>query len=109
MIVLRSITFNIFYFGSTALLMIPGLAIRLFAPRHALALAIFWARMELAAVRVICGIRLQVSGREHLPRDGAALIASRHESAFDTMVWLTLLPRACYVLKTELIDRKSVV
>ena len=102
MIVPRSIAFNIFYFGSTALLMIPGLFIRLFCPHRALGLAIFWARMELAAVRIICGIRLSVSGQEHLPRTGSALIASRHESAFDTMVWLTLLPRACYVLKSEL-------
>lgn len=102
MIVLRSIAFNVFYFGSTALLMIPGLAIRLFAPRQALRLAIFWAHMELLAARLICGIRVRVTGAEYLPREGAALIASRHESAFDTMVWLTLLPRACYVLKTEL-------
>jgi 1-acyl-sn-glycerol-3-phosphate acyltransferase len=48
------------------------------------------------------GIRLEVLGREHLPR-GAALIASRHQSAFDTMVWLTLVPRCCYVLKHELL------
>jgi 1-acyl-sn-glycerol-3-phosphate acyltransferase len=34
---------------------------------------------------------------------GAALIASAHQSAFDTLVWLTLLPRCCYVLKQELV------
>ena len=33
----------------------------------------------------------------------AALIASRHQSAFDTIVWLTLVPRCCYVLKQELL------
>jgi len=38
---------------------------------------------------------------EHIP-NGAALIASRHQSAFDTIVWLTLLPGCCYVLKREL-------
>ena len=31
------------------------------------------------------------------------LIASRHQSAFDTFVWLTLVPRCCYVLKSELL------
>lgn len=102
MILARSLLFNLFYFTSTALLLIPGVFIRLFAPSRALALAAFWARAELAAARVICGIRLEVRGREHLPA-GAALIASRHESAFDTLVWLTLVPRACYVLKVELL------
>ena len=53
-------------------------------------------------MRVICGIRLEVSGLEHIPQ-GAALIASRHQSAFDTFVWLTLLPRCCYVFKDELL------
>jgi len=43
-----------------------------------------------------------VSGLEHVS-DGAALIASRHQSAFDTFVWLTLVPRCCYVLKRELL------
>jgi 1-acyl-sn-glycerol-3-phosphate acyltransferase len=63
--------------------------------------AIVWARSLVAAARIICGIRLDVSGLEHIPA-GAALIASRHQSAFDTFVWLTLVPRCCYVFKQEL-------
>ena len=31
------------------------------------------------------------------------MIASRHQSAFDTFVWLTLVPRCSYVLKRELL------
>jgi 1-acyl-sn-glycerol-3-phosphate acyltransferase len=45
-----------------------------------------------------------VTGREHLPRTGPALIASSHQSAFDTVVWLLLLPGCCYVLKRELLN-----
>jgi 1-acyl-sn-glycerol-3-phosphate acyltransferase len=37
-----------------------------------------------------------------MPRDGAALIASQHQSAFDTLVWMTLVPAASYVVKQEL-------
>jgi 1-acyl-sn-glycerol-3-phosphate acyltransferase len=44
-----------------------------------------------------------VTGAEHLPRSGAALIAAKHQSAFDTLVWLLLVPDACYVLKKELL------
>jgi 1-acyl-sn-glycerol-3-phosphate acyltransferase len=61
-----------------------------------------WARILCGAVRIICGIRFEVSGRAYLP-SGAALIASRHQSAFDTVVWLTLVPHCCYVLKRELL------
>ena len=43
----------------------------------------------LVLLRAVAGVRLEVSGRENLPR-GPALIASRHESAFDTLVWFAL-------------------
>jgi len=101
MTLLRSLLFNLFYFTSTALLLIPGIAVWLLFPSRSLALATLWARVELTAARLICGIKLEVTGREHLPQ-GAALIASRHESAFDTLVWLLLVPRASYVMKQEL-------
>jgi 1-acyl-sn-glycerol-3-phosphate acyltransferase len=57
----------------------------------------------VAGLRVICGIELEVIGRERIAQGGAMLIASRHQSAFDTFVWLTLVPRCCYVLKQELV------
>ena len=103
MTVLRSLLFNIWFFGTTTLVLIPGALVRVFAPGWAPALARLWARVELFGARWICGIRVSVSGLEHLPGDGAALLASRHESAFDTLVWLTLVPRVSYVFKTELL------
>jgi 1-acyl-sn-glycerol-3-phosphate acyltransferase len=34
--------------------------------------------------------------------EGAAVIASHHESTFDTLLWLALLPRPTYIMKQEL-------
>jgi 1-acyl-sn-glycerol-3-phosphate acyltransferase len=100
MTVLRSVLFNLAFFGATLILTLYGTVIRFVAPHRVLRLAMLWARLIVASARVICGIRLEVSGE--LPC-GAALVASRHESAFDTLVWLTLVPDACYVLKHELL------
>lgn len=107
MIVLRSTLFYIVFFGGTFGLAIFGTLIRLITPgrlRHdrLLFIAVAWARLGLWAARVLCGIRLDVRGQENLP-SGSCLVASRHQSAFDTMVWFTLLPRCCYVLKHELL------
>jgi 1-acyl-sn-glycerol-3-phosphate acyltransferase len=102
MVLLRSALFNLFFFGTTALLCVASIAFRLFVPHHMLVIPTLWARWVLAGLRVICGIRFEVLGAERLPRSGAALIASRHQSAFDTIVWLALLPRCCYVIKREL-------
>ena len=99
MTLLRSALFNVFFFAMTFLLTVaPATAVRLVAPHRVLDVARLWARVMVWGVRVICGIRLQVSGLEHVG-SGAALIASQHQSAFDTFVWLTLVPRCCYVLK----------
>jgi 1-acyl-sn-glycerol-3-phosphate acyltransferase len=102
MIFLRSLAFNLWFFGLTLVLGVYGVALRWLAPERVLDLAMVWARLVLGGARVLCGISIEVTGREYLPAHGPALIASQHQSAFDTLVWLLLVPRACYVLKQEL-------
>jgi 1-acyl-sn-glycerol-3-phosphate acyltransferase len=101
MILLRSTVFNVAFFLICLVMTVLATAARVVAPERVLAVAMLWGRSLAAAARIICGIRLEVSGLEHIPH-GPALIASRHQSAFDTFVWLTLLPRCCYVFKQEL-------
>ena len=102
MIVLRSALFNVAFFSITFIATLLASVARLTSPDNVLAVAMLWARTLLLAVRVICGIRVEVTGLEHIGT-GAVLIASRHQSAFDTFVWLTLLPRCCYVFKKDLL------
>jgi 1-acyl-sn-glycerol-3-phosphate acyltransferase len=102
MIIVRSALFNVAFFAISFVLTVAATVVRLLAPRYVFNVAALWARTLVATVRIICGIRLEVTGLEHIP-PGAALIASRHQSAFDTFVWLTLLPRCCYVLKDDLV------
>jgi 1-acyl-sn-glycerol-3-phosphate acyltransferase len=103
MIVLRSALFNSVFFVLTFLYTLPATAVRLVSPDSVLFIAMFWARTMVLALRIICGIRLEVTGLDRIP-PGPALISSRHQSAFDTFIWMTLLPRCCYVLKQELIN-----
>ncbi len=101
MILLRSTIFNVLFFAVSVAIALLATAVRVVAPDRVLGAAMLWARCLLVLARVVCGIRLDVRGLEHIPQ-GAALVASRHQSAFDTFVWLTLLPRCCYVFKQEL-------
>ena len=101
MTLLRSALFNAWFFSVTLVLSLAGVVVRVLAPDRALALAQTWARTVLAGARVICGIRVRVTGLERLP-PGAALIASQHQSAFDTLIWAALLPKVSYVYKAEL-------
>lgn len=99
----RSVLFNIAFFGTTAAVAILSTPV-LLAPAHWTMPAIrFWSWLVVQELRWICGIRLEVIGREHLPQSGPALIAAKHQSALDTLVWLLLVPNCAYVLKQELL------
>ena len=102
---LRSALFNLFFYALTTAMV---LALPLVMPRGQAAMQAYirlWTRLVLGGLRRICRISWRVVGAEHLPA-GPALIASRHQSAFDTMIWFRLLapptPTPAYVLKQEL-------
>lgn len=102
MILIRSILYNAYFWLVTAAMTLPSLGVRLFAPRCALGFGKVWARAVLGGLGPLAGVRVAVVGAERLPREGAALIASQHQSAFDTLIWLVLVPRPAYVVKREL-------
>jgi 1-acyl-sn-glycerol-3-phosphate acyltransferase len=102
-LVTRSLLFNASFFTITAAYSVWGLWQMMIGRKHRLPhVGRAWAKIVIWMLRVICAIEVRVSGLEHLPRGGPALIASVHQSAFDTAVWM-LLPRPCYVLKRELL------
>ena len=101
MLLLRSALFNVFFFSSTLLLTVPAAAVSFASPESVMGWARFWARIQIQAVRLICGVRLEVIGWENLP-PSPVLVASRHESTFDVLVWIALVPAACFVVKREL-------
>lgn len=103
MILLRSALFNALFYGLTALLVLLALPWLLLPRRAFVPVLRGYAWLMLALLRLVCGVRIRVTGAHRLPRGGAALIAAKHQSALDTLVWLTLLPDACYVLKRELL------
>jgi 1-acyl-sn-glycerol-3-phosphate acyltransferase len=99
---LRSALFHGLLIGWTGLLGVGALPLAWRTPRAHRAALRLWARGTLALLRACCGISWRLAGT--LPPPGAALIAAKHQSAFDTIVWLVLLPDAAYVLKKELLS-----
>ena len=60
-----------------------------------------WNRFVIGALRVICGVRYEVKGRENLP-DAPAVLLSKHQSAWETVVLLILFDDPLFILKREL-------
>lgn len=102
LLILRSLLFNILFFGVAGTLAVLGSPLLLGPKRLQRRAMGLLAKLLVWIMEKTCGIEVRVSGREHLPATGAALIASKHQSAFDTLVWFALVPDVAYVMKQEL-------
>jgi 1-acyl-sn-glycerol-3-phosphate acyltransferase len=60
-----------------------------------------WCRVLIVLLRICCGLRWQIVGCAHLPA-GKGIIAAKHQSAWDTLIFHILLTDPVYVLKREL-------
>lgn len=65
--------------------------------------AALWLGGALLLQRRVLDLSFEVRGRENLPV-GAVLIAAKHQSAWDTMIFHRLLDDPAYVLKKELLS-----
>lgn len=61
-----------------------------------------WAQGSLWLARIICGIRYEIRGKEYIT-DSPVIYASKHQSAWDTVIFLTLFKWPAYVLKRSLL------
>ncbi|MGQ0656957.1 MAG: lysophospholipid acyltransferase family protein [Chromatiales bacterium] len=61
-----------------------------------------WNAFALWWLRVTCGLKHRVSGREHVPR-GPAIVLCKHQSAWETIALPCLLPPQVLVFKRELL------
>jgi 1-acyl-sn-glycerol-3-phosphate acyltransferase len=100
---IRSALFTPAFFAATAIMAIAGIPVFLFlSQRRAIGYTKAWASVSLFLLRVLAGIRVEVRGRENIPA-GAALIAAKHQSAFETFALLPLLAFPTMVMKIELL------
>lgn len=103
LITLRSLAFAVLsniWTWSLVFLYLPLLAL----PRRRLQWwAALWCRGIVFLARAVCGIRYRVVGREHLP-SGPVLLAAKHQSAYDGVIFHLLLSDPVFVLKQELLQ-----
>lgn len=103
MLALRSIAFNIAFYGNICLWMIgalPALAL----PRSVLTRIVrAWACSNLFLLRVLVGIRYELRGTDRIP-PGGLLVAAKHQSFWETFAFFLIFEDPCYILKRELLS-----
>ena len=74
---------------------------RLFEPKVTLLGVRLWSRCALWGMRVFAGLKYEVHGKDNIPQ-GVCLVASQHQTMWETMALNLLFPDSAPVVKEEL-------
>src|SRR5262245_30470837 len=84
MIFLRSLAYSAWFYLSIVIIGLGCLPASLFSRGAAMSAVRLWAGSQRVALRVLCGIKTEFRGMEHLPK-GKCIIALKHQSTYDTI------------------------
>jgi 1-acyl-sn-glycerol-3-phosphate acyltransferase len=101
LVIVRSVIFNVLFYVALVVYLVAALPTLLLPPRYVLAVARAWARTNLWLLRVVCDIKADFRGLERIPR-GGAIIASKHQSMWETFALLPYVDDPTFILKREL-------
>ena len=96
----RSLLFNALFYLNTLVWLLVGLPTFFLPYRATIWVAKTWGRVNLALLRV-AGITSEVRGAEKIPA-GALIVASKHQSTWETFALLPLFDDPLFILKREL-------
>ncbi|NEU12501.1 1-acyl-sn-glycerol-3-phosphate acyltransferase [Methylobacterium sp. BTF04] len=101
---IRSALFNLYWAGWTALFLVPLVVLAaLGSPAKPIRAATrAWSRGILFGLRHIVGLTYVEEGKAHIPAE-PCLIVANHQSAWETLAFLTLVPNVAIVAKRELV------
>ena len=101
MIVVRSLVYQVLFYLWTAIVAIFGLPSLVLPKAVVWAISPLWSKVNFALLRLITGLEYRLEGRENIAPD-PVIYASKHQSAWDTMIFPLVLNRPIVVLKKEL-------
>ncbi len=103
MTVLRSLLFNVFFFGWLIVMLLMMLVCLPFEPAYMQRVVRIWSRGLQRGTKAIVGLDYELRGEENIP-DGPAIYACKHQSAWETGVFLVIFENIVYVMKKELLS-----
>lgn len=98
---IRSHLFNILFYLALLFYLLAGLPTLVLPRWGILGIARAWGRTSLWLLKIVCGIEVEFRGLEKIP-PGALLVASKHQSLWETFALLLLFPDPAFIAKREL-------
>lgn len=98
----RSVILNLMLYANFLVQAVLYAPLLLLPERYIWPACMFWARSCLFLHRIVIGTTDEVRGLERIP-SGGLLIASKHQSAWETLRLSLLVPRPTFILKRQLL------
>lgn len=102
MIILRSLLFNILFFGWSAIICVGMLPFIYMGKKGAVTVTRIYLAVIYFLEKNILNLDYEVRGREYIPAEGAYLVAAKHQSAYETLKLYALFGDPAIILKKEL-------
>jgi 1-acyl-sn-glycerol-3-phosphate acyltransferase len=100
--VVRSLIFIVLFYLWAAVILIGGLPLMLGPRRWTLAVMRVGSAGIFVLLRVVCGVKVELRGREHMPK-GRAIVAPKHQCMFDVFAQFVFLDSPAFVMRKELV------
>jgi 1-acyl-sn-glycerol-3-phosphate acyltransferase len=100
-IFLRSLIYNVLFYLLLIFWLIVAIPTFLMPRAAIVAVARRWASQSTWLLRVVCNIKVEYRGVEKIPK-GPLLVASKHQSMWETFALLQFFDQPLYILKREL-------
>ena len=100
---IRSFAFNLYFYALTVLAALIGIVmVPIPTPVLLRGLLHRWAQAVVWGMRWIGGMKVEVRGREFLPKKGPVLLANKHHAEVDGVLLAALIPGIAFVAMQEL-------
>ncbi len=67
------------------------------------AIIMFWNKIIIHALKILCKVDYKIEGLENIPKDRTGIILCKHQSTWETFMVPTLFHHAAIILKKELL------
>ncbi len=101
---IRSLLYNLSFFGLTGIACFLCLPALLLPRKLAMGVVAGFVHTNAFLEKYILGLTYELRGIENLPKNGAFIIAAKHQSAFETMKLHIIFKDPAVILKQELLN-----
>ncbi len=101
--IIRSILFMFLFYVWALLIVLLFLPTFLLPAKYAILAPETWTHGNRFLLKWITGIRIHVTGVENLPKKNGYIVASKHQSAMETVLLHLFVPNMIYILKKSLL------